>query len=69
VTLPPLRAPAVRPLPLALRLDEAAGAVGLSRRTLERLIADGELVACRLGRSVVIEVKELERLLTRNRIG
>lgn len=67
--LQPLRARAqVRP-PLALSLEAAAEALGLSVRTVRRLVASGQLPASRVGRRVLIEASALDALLTRTRIG
>ncbi|MBX3401879.1 MAG: helix-turn-helix domain-containing protein [Phycisphaeraceae bacterium] len=56
---------AQRALPrLALRVADAALALGVSTRTVKRLLASRELRARRLGRSVLIEWRELERFLS-----
>jgi excisionase family DNA binding protein len=50
---------------VALGLDEAAAALGVSRDTLERhVLADLRVV--RVGRRVVVPVAELERWTERN---
>ena len=49
---------------LALGIDEAAAAVGLSRDGLERYVL-GELRVVRVGRRIVVPVRELERWLER----
>lgn len=49
---------------LALRVSDAAIALGVSTRTVKRLLASRELKARRLGRSVLIEWRELERFLS-----
>ena len=61
-----LRAPAAV---IACRVSDAARALGICTRTVERLIAAGKLPASRLGRAVVVKVADLERLLDANRIG
>ncbi len=56
--------------PVALRLPDAAAALGLSTKSVRRLIASGDLVASRpIGRTLVVEVKALEALLARTRVG
>ena len=47
---------------LALTLDQAAKALGISRDSLERHVL-GELRVVRVGRRVVVPVRELERYL------
>jgi excisionase family DNA binding protein len=49
---------------LALSLDEAAKAIGISRDSLERHVLH-ELRVVRVGRRVVVPVRELERYLER----
>ena len=65
---PPLRT-RTTPTPVALRLEEVARALGVSVRTVQRLIAAGDLPASRLGRIVVVEAHALSALLARTRIG
>lgn len=48
---------------LALRKAEAAHALGVSARTVERLIQARELRAVKLGGVVLIPTSELQRLL------
>lgn len=55
--------------PLAVRLADAARTLGVSVKTVRRLITSGELRASRLGRVLVVEHRELEALLQRTRIG
>lgn len=43
-------------------LEAAAGHAGVSLRTIQRLVASGELPAARFGRSVRIDLGELEAL-------
>lgn len=50
---------------LALGLDEAAMALGVSRDTLERHVL-AELRVVRVGRRVVVPVRELERYIERS---
>ena len=45
--------------PLYLGLDEAAELVGLSRRTLQRWVAAGELPVRRVGRRVLVRPSDL----------
>jgi excisionase family DNA binding protein len=48
----------------ALRVREVATALGVSRSTLYRLLADGQVRAVRLGRrTLVIPADEIERIL------
>ncbi len=54
---------------LALGLKEAADAVGLSHWTLRQYIKQGKLHAIKLGRRVLIEPKELQRLIEQGRGG
>lgn len=48
---------------LALAVDEVAEALGVSARTVERLIASGELPSKKLGRRRLVAVAALERFL------
>ncbi len=50
-------------LRLALSVDEAATALGLSSRTVRKLIYAGELPACRLGRRIVLSIDSLKAYL------
>lgn len=54
---------------LALGLKEASDAVGISRWTLRQYIKQGKLTAIRLGRRVLIEPDELQRLIEQGRGG
>ena len=54
---------------LALGLKEAADAVGLSHWTLRQYIREGKISAIKLGRRVLIEPAELERLVEQGRGG
>lgn len=47
----------------ALRPNEAAAWLGVSRDTLERLIRDGKLRRTKIGAAVVISVEELQRFI------
>ena len=49
---------------LALGVTEAAASIGVSRDTFERHVL-GELRVVRVGRRIVIPVRELERYLER----
>lgn len=49
---------------LAFRLAEACEATGVSRSTMNRLLAAGEIRARKVGRATVIERAELERYLS-----
>ncbi len=52
---------------LALGLKEAAEAIGLSHWQLRKYIREGKLRAVRLGRRVLVEPQELERLIEEGR--
>jgi excisionase family DNA binding protein len=65
----PLRTHAPRPVPVVLRLPAAARALGVSTRTVRRLIASGHLAASRVGRVLLIEARAIETMLARTRIG
>jgi len=69
VTPSPLRTRAPVAPPVGLRLREAARSLGVSVRTVQRLIADGRLPASRIGRTVVVEARALVELLAQTRIG
>ena len=53
----------------ALGLKEAAEAVGLSHWQLRKYIREGKLRAVRLGKRVLVEPSELQRLIEQGRIG
>jgi excisionase family DNA binding protein len=48
--------------PLAVDVNEAAAALGVSSRTIRRMIADGRLVPLRIGRLVRVSVRQLENI-------
>jgi excisionase family DNA binding protein len=48
---------------LAIRVDEAARLLGLSRAMVYQMVARGELPHVRVGRAVIIPVKALEEWL------
>lgn len=52
---------------LALRIDEAGDAVGLSRAEIYRAIARGELVATKFGRATRITREDLEAFVAAKR--
>jgi len=54
---------------LALGLKEAAEAIGLSHWQLRKYIREGKLRAVRLGRRVLVEPGELQRLIDEGRKG
>jgi excisionase family DNA binding protein len=54
---------------LLLGLKEAAESVGLSHWTLRQYVREGKVKAVRLGRRVLIEPSELERLIEQGRSG
>jgi excisionase family DNA binding protein len=50
-----------------LLIDQVAMDLGVSKRTVRRLIARRELVACRLGRSVRVHPDDLAAYIDRRR--
>lgn len=48
-------------------IDEVAEILGVSTRTVRRLIATGELMACHIGRSVRVHPDDLARYVDRYR--
>jgi excisionase family DNA binding protein len=50
-----------------LLIDQVAEGLGVSTRTVRRLIARGELVACRLGRSVRVHPDDPAAYIDRRR--
>jgi excisionase family DNA binding protein len=52
---------------LALGVKEAAEAVGLSHWTIRKFIREGKLRSVRLGKRVLVEPGELERLIEAGR--
>ncbi|HLM99284.1 MAG TPA: helix-turn-helix domain-containing protein [Bryobacteraceae bacterium] len=52
---------------IAVGLKEAAASVGLSHWQLRKYIREGKLRAVRLGRRVLVEPQELERLIEAGR--
>jgi excisionase family DNA binding protein len=48
-------------------IDEVAAILGVSARTVRRLIAAGELLACRLGRLVRVHPDDLAAYVNRQR--
>lgn len=48
-----------------ISMKEAAHRLGISKRTLERHIADGLVVKVKIGRRALIAVAELERFIRR----
>lgn len=54
---------------LALGLRQAAEAVGLSHWTLRAYVRQGKIRAVKIGRRVLIEPGELQRLVEQGRIG
>lgn len=65
----PLRACDPVVVPVALRLPDAARALGISTKSVRRLIHSGDLAASRLGRVLVVEARALEALLQKTRVG
>jgi excisionase family DNA binding protein len=61
----PSQLPSLPPGRLALRVPEAAAAIGVSRASMYQVVARGEVRAVRIGRRILIPVVELQRLLER----
>lgn len=55
----------VMPGRLALKVPEAAKAIGISRASMYQIVASGEVRSVRIGRRILIPVAELQRLLQR----
>jgi excisionase family DNA binding protein len=53
-------------LRMAISVNEAASALGMSASTIWKLIAHGRIPVVRLGRRTLIKVEELQRVLTRS---
>jgi excisionase family DNA binding protein len=56
-----------QPVSRLLRIPQVAEGLDVSTRTVRRLIAKGELVACRLGRSVRVHPEDLAAYVNRQR--
>ena len=56
-------------LNLCIGVKEAANALGISHWTIRKYVRQGRLVAVRIGRRVLIEPAELERLIEQGRSG
>jgi excisionase family DNA binding protein len=56
-----------QPFAKLLLIDHVAEGLGVSTRTVRRLIARRELVACRLGRSVRVHPDDLADYVNRQR--
>lgn len=56
---------ATAPVRVALTIDEAAAALGISRDSLERYVLP-ELRVVRVGRRLVVPLRDLERWTDRN---
>jgi excisionase family DNA binding protein len=52
---------------LAIGLKEAAASIGLSHWTLRQWIRQGKIAAVRIGRRILVEPAELERLIEEGR--
>jgi excisionase family DNA binding protein len=63
-----LAPPAVRELPLLLKVEEAARLASLGRSTMFQLIAEGEIPAVRVGRAVRLRRTDLEDWISK-RVG
>lgn len=58
------------PIPtLAVSINDAAAALNISHWSLRKYIRQGRIVAVRIGRRVLIEPAELERLIEQGRTG
>jgi excisionase family DNA binding protein len=57
----------LQPCSRLLLTDQVAMDLGVSKRTVRRLIARRELVACRLGRSVRVHPDDLAAYVNRQR--
>ena len=55
------------PTHLCIGVKEAAAALGLSHWTLRQYIREGKLKAVRIGRRILIEPSELQRLVEQGR--
>ena len=53
--------------PIAVKIREAAHMVGLSERRIVSLIQSGQLASSKVGRSRLIEVASLQRLVEANK--
>lgn len=62
------RAPASQFSRLAYGIEDAAGALGLSRSRIYELIAAGEITACKVGKRTIIPAAELTAFLERHRV-
>lgn len=51
--------------PLAVGLEEGAGMLGISARTLRKMASDGRIPSVKLGRRLLFRVRDLEQLLAR----
>jgi excisionase family DNA binding protein len=49
--------------PLALSVPEAARLLSVSPRTVRRMLSDGRLAPVRVGRRVLVGVRELEKIV------
>jgi len=49
-----------------MSITEVANLFGVCRRTVERLIADGQLLKTKIGSRTLIAVEEVERFLRQN---
>jgi excisionase family DNA binding protein len=56
-------------LNLCIGVKEAAAALGISHWSLRKYVRQGRLVAVRIGRRVLIQPAELERLIEQGRSG
>ena len=58
------------PIPtLAVSINDAAAALNISHWSLRKYIRQGQLKCVRIGRRVLIEPAELDRLIEQGRIG
>jgi excisionase family DNA binding protein len=55
----------VKPIPLAVNVEQAAAMVGVCTKTLRREIARGDLASVRIGSAIRIRTAEIEAYLRR----
>jgi excisionase family DNA binding protein len=55
--------------PLAVGITDAAAALNISHWTVRKFIRQGRLTAVRIGRRVLIQPAELERLIEHGKAG
>lgn len=63
VSFVPMKAKSNPPEPKAIRISEAARLLNVSHWTVRRLIKNGTIRSCRILRTHLIPVEEIDRLL------